>query len=288
MQRCCVWGKKVFKPEVELVSIGISEFSFGFAFLYEQTVGNLGELKAAPVLPSLYEEGRSGWDAKLPRRGADFYFQFKLTDYLYRSNAAYIRNGLYDDAYFRIALHPRNNNRQHCRLKVMAEEFPNTFYVAPEFRSPGEFNQLFMSGEITSRSRLIPVEDCREISDGAQHYITFQEGNPNWIEHSEKQFHEDSILGAQIVHHYREVNFRPIDHVFARGILLKLRSVIAAVHQVEVAKDHDDEASELYGGLPSGTLMEYDPLDELPSETIYRAGQLSAFLGATMVIVGEA
>jgi hypothetical protein len=36
-----------------MVEIGISEFTFGYAFLYEQTQANWGNLKAAPVLPSL-------------------------------------------------------------------------------------------------------------------------------------------------------------------------------------------------------------------------------------------
>ena len=61
-----------------MATIGISEFTFGYAFLYEQTRKNWANLKAAPVLPSLQKEKDEGWDAHLPLQGVDFYYQFKL------------------------------------------------------------------------------------------------------------------------------------------------------------------------------------------------------------------
>src|SRR5262249_57938047 len=63
---------------------GISEFTFGYAFLYEQTQRNWTNLKAVPILPSLQQEANLGWDAHLPTQAADFYYQFKLSDYLER------------------------------------------------------------------------------------------------------------------------------------------------------------------------------------------------------------
>ena len=77
-----------------MIAVGISEFTFGYAFLYEQTVNNWDELKAAPILPSLYDESKGGWDAHLPLKGTDYYYQFKLTEYLFRRNALYIRRAL--------------------------------------------------------------------------------------------------------------------------------------------------------------------------------------------------
>jgi hypothetical protein len=76
-----------------MVTIGITEFTFGFAFLYEQTHQNWGQLIAVPILPSLQQEADDAWDAHLPLMGIDYYYQFKLTDYLWRSNAKYIHNG---------------------------------------------------------------------------------------------------------------------------------------------------------------------------------------------------
>jgi hypothetical protein len=59
-----------------MVEIGISEFTFGYAFLYEQTQANWSDLKAALVLPNLQQEELQGWDARLPLTGTDFYYQF--------------------------------------------------------------------------------------------------------------------------------------------------------------------------------------------------------------------
>jgi hypothetical protein len=43
-----------------MVEIGISEFTFGYAFLYEQTQANWSDLKAALVLPNLQQVGATG------------------------------------------------------------------------------------------------------------------------------------------------------------------------------------------------------------------------------------
>ena len=72
---------------------------------------------AAPVLPSLQQEQSIGWDAHLPLNGTDFYYQFKLSDYLYRNNANYISDHTYHGPYYRLALHKKDSNRQHNRLK---------------------------------------------------------------------------------------------------------------------------------------------------------------------------
>ena len=69
------------------MNIGLPEFTFGYAYLYEQTVAKWGELTAAPTLPSLYQEAKEGWDAKLPTRGTAFFYQFKVSDWLFRRNA---------------------------------------------------------------------------------------------------------------------------------------------------------------------------------------------------------
>ena len=82
-----------------MATIGISEFAFGYAFLYEQTRNNWGNLQAAPVLPSLQKEKDEGWDAHLPLTGIDFFYQFKLSDHLSRGNASYIADGTYNAPY---------------------------------------------------------------------------------------------------------------------------------------------------------------------------------------------
>ena len=86
-----------------MVDPGISEFTFGFAFLHEQTTKYSTRLRAAPLLPSLRAEAKEGWDAKLPVRGMPFFFQFKLSKYLSDSSARHISNSEYTEPYYRKA-----------------------------------------------------------------------------------------------------------------------------------------------------------------------------------------
>src|SRR6266852_4354908 len=164
-----------------MAEIGISEFAFGYAFLYEQTQANWGNLRAAPVLPSLQREELEGWDARLPLNGTDFYYQFKLSDYLSRGNATYIRDATYNSPYYRFWLHRRNDNQQHRRLRQHCVANPNTYYAAPQFNSIEEFNTRFLARQITANCRIIPLTLCDDITDGEHHCITFQGGDPEWI-----------------------------------------------------------------------------------------------------------
>jgi len=178
--------------------VGLSEFTFGFGFLYEQTVANWGGLKAAPVLPSLQQEQDEGWDARLPLQGTDYYYQFKLSDYLSRSNAKHIKDGTYDGPYYRFYFHKKNNNRQHQRLREHCVDSPLTYYVAPEFNALDDFNSAFLAKGLRERSRLIALTDCDHIADAEQHYITFAEGQQGFTQHSTQKRNEHSSFGREL------------------------------------------------------------------------------------------
>lgn len=64
----------------------ISEFSYGFA-LTNELVG-WTQLSAAPVFPSLLEEGKAGggYDVQLDLPGVPLYLQFKRSEFLTRSS----------------------------------------------------------------------------------------------------------------------------------------------------------------------------------------------------------
>lgn len=186
-----------------MAKIGISEFTFGFAFLYEQTQANWPGLQAAPVLPSLYAEGGLGWDAKLPVNGLDFYYQFKLSDRLHRRNSRYIRDGTYNAPYHRLALHPKDDNSQHQNLWTLARTNTHTYYVAPEFGTVEAFNTAFLAGVVRNDTRMINLRDCHDIHDDEQHYITFQPGVVGFNQHSEAIWRERSYGGRDLEAIYR-------------------------------------------------------------------------------------
>ena len=78
-----------------MVAIGISEFTFGYAFLFDLTLANWGDITAAPILPSLQQENNLGWDASLPMQGIPYFYQFKLTEFD-PAQAEVVRNDITD------------------------------------------------------------------------------------------------------------------------------------------------------------------------------------------------
>jgi hypothetical protein len=264
-----------------MVSLGISEFTFGYGFLFEQTHANWANLTAAPVLPSLQQEADLGWDAKLPLQGSAFFYQFKLAERLAHGNALYIKNGTYAGPYYRIALHRRDSNRQHRRLRQHALTHPDTYYVAPEMETLDDFNAAFLARTIASKSRLIPVAQCQDYADGNQHHITFKEGEPNWADHSETIRHKRSFFGREVEKLYRDSGKRwhAIDLGFAKTMFEETR---------EFAWEREREEE------PIGSETRTSPLldSKLPNKRdafLHRTADiLAAYLGVTLLLVGEA
>jgi hypothetical protein len=262
-----------------VVATGISEFTFGYAFLHEQTERHWGTLRAAPILPSLQQEAELGWDARLPVTGVDYYYQFKLSDYLWRANAKYISDGTYAGPYFRVKLHRRESNRQHGRLREHCQVHPHTFYVAPEFTGLTTFNASFLARQIVDNSRLIPLADCDDVIDGEQHHITYQSASTDWRFHSEFKRHTDSHFGSEIDQLYRKSanSWQPITRGFAEGLF---ESAAATVERRLVEEKHKDRSAE--------HLLSVQPPERTRAGYLRRtADLLSMFYGLTLVLVGE-
>jgi hypothetical protein len=261
---------------------GLSEFTFGFAFLFEQAQRNWTGIRAAPILPSLRQEADDAWDAHLPARGTDYYYQFKLSDYLSRRNAKFRRNGIYNTPYYRVALHPRDNNRQHRRLRVHSRTHPQTYYVAPEFSILDDFNESFLAQNVTERSRLIPVADCDDIGDGDRHYLTYCQGDTEWCQHSEPKRHDRSITGLGIESLYRESQskWQPLDVGFAASLFARTTATIDRL----LGEEHRRRAVT----VRSLKLFDTNEDDESRVSLLRRTADLLAvFYGATLVLVGS-
>lgn len=279
-----------------MAQVGISEFTFGFGFLSEQTRRHWANLRIAPILPSLQQEQHEGWDAHLPLAAVDYYYQFKISDYLERSNSKFIAEGIYTSPYYRIALHRRNQNQQHQRLKIHATQNPNTFYVAPEFHSPWAFNSAFLNQQILNRSRLISLRDCRYVDDSEQHFITFQTGSQKWRFHSESEEHESSIGGEQLSHVYaeRRNEFREVDDRFAAELFEKTaetaKSALTKEHEKrrKRRRKKSEAAEEPSERVEDLELLHFDPRHHERRDVLKRTSQvLSVFFGLTLVLVGQ-
>jgi hypothetical protein len=265
-----------------MVAIGISEFTFGFAFLFELTRANWEGVTAAPILPSLQQEQNEGWDAKLPVMGTPFFYQFKLAEYLSRSNATYISDGTYSTPYFRVGLHHRDNNRQHRLLWQLGQQNPETYYAAPEMRTRSQFNDAFLQQTIIPNSRMVRLSHCKQLADmdSERHVITFQQDLPSWIFHSEPTRREHSFSGKGILQSYEatKARWKPIDDKFAHQLLDQIIEDVRRVEEIEGQRSI----------VGQRRLME-EPSAGLPrTAALRRVSDITATVfGATLVLVGS-
>jgi hypothetical protein len=267
-----------------MARLGISEFTFAFAFLHEQTNRNWGNFKSYVALPSLREEHTQPWDAELPFRGTSYYYQFKLSDWLWSGNAKYRRlpQREYSRPYYRINLYRKNNNKQHQMLWNFAQSNPETYYVAPMFNSDEGFRKAFMNKQVVDHSKLIPLVRCIKYSspnDKDQHDITWQHLSPSkFSQHSETHTGDGAIEGVDlgIIFEKSKPSWMEINEHFTDKILDETRKLVAATENLN-AKDHA-LVEILLAKLNTKNL----------AEGIQTAGQiLFAISDVVLVIVGE-
>jgi len=262
-----------------MADIGISEFTFGYAFLFEQTNKNWGQLKSFPVFPNLRQEKRLGYDVKIPlTKGTAYYYQFKLSEYMQRSNSKFIRDGPYKGPYYRIKLHKLNSNMQHRLLWDLAKEEHYVYYVAPECSENRIFSDAFLNGKVSEISRLIPLENCSNYNtqDDEQHYITYEEGNSTFYQHSGISERKESIMGKTLHSHFEESrkDWKEIDVKYAQKIHDNARKILKK-YRIDVAFSYYPENSKM---------TETDKVNSLLS---LLAHKLWLSLGIAMVIIGE-
>lgn len=153
----------------------ISEFSYGFALTHELVL-SLGSLAAAPVFPSLIEEGKAGggYDVKLEAPGLPLFLQFKRSERLTRGTAREIKAGApLSLPYHRIALTGRRDSDQHDML-IELDQAPNAvFYAAPMFHQKEEFDEAFLDGEVRARSFFVSPAAIGAFADDGAHHLSF-------------------------------------------------------------------------------------------------------------------
>jgi len=154
----------------------ISEFSYGFALTHE-LVGRLGTLHAAPIFPSLIEEGKAGggYDVKLDAPAVIMYLQFKRADCMVGKNTKEISSGTgIQLPFYRMKITESKRSAQHELLMALDTGEDEVFYVAPRFHTPSELNSAWLSGTVESRSFFIRPRDIGHLND-KPHHVAFDE-----------------------------------------------------------------------------------------------------------------
>ncbi|HCX67828.1 hypothetical protein [Parvibaculum sp.] len=155
----------------------ISEFSYGFA-LVNELVGWTA-LHAAPIFPSLIEEGKvgRGYDVKLDRPGVPLLLQFKRSDYMKTRGAREIHKYRLDldVPFYRFAITERNRSFQHISLISLEAEGNLVFYAAPMFHTLDEINSAWASQRVVERSIFVSPNEIGLINDNERHWVSFDE-----------------------------------------------------------------------------------------------------------------
>ena len=152
----------------------ISEFSYGFA-LTNELVG-WAPLSAAPVFPSLIEEGKAGggYDVKLELPAVALYLQFKRSDRMTRRSAKErkaIGSALHVP-YHRFHVTEARKSNQHDMLLELDDGASLVFYAAPRFHTLDEINWAWAHNAVSAQSIFIAPSAIGALDNGS-HSVAF-------------------------------------------------------------------------------------------------------------------
>jgi hypothetical protein len=153
----------------------ISEFSYGFAVTSELLRAPGMVITAAPVFPSLSQEGQAGggWDVQINRPGIPLFLQFKLCDCMTRRTCKEARDGGFDIPCYRMHLRSARISRQHEMLLDLEAKGQEVYYVGPKFHRPEELNAAFLAFEVRARSFWVRPSDIGPLPDDGEHHVSF-------------------------------------------------------------------------------------------------------------------
>jgi hypothetical protein len=153
----------------------ISEFSFGYALTEALVRDSSSPVIAAPLFPSLYQEGKpgGGYDVMLNTGEAFLFIQFKLSDCMVKRNAQECVNGHFSPPFFRMHLRPRWSSNQHAMLMALANQGHWVFYAAPTFYTQNDFNRAYIGGSIIDKTFFIGPPEIGLFTDDEDHHVAF-------------------------------------------------------------------------------------------------------------------
>lgn len=188
----------------------ISEFSYGYALTETLISAIPGGLRAAPVFPSLIDEGRvgGGYDVHLPFTGFPLFLQFKLSHRMVRDTAIEAQLKILTPPFYRMHLRPMKHSQQHPMLLALEATGASVYYVAPYFHTPAELNDAYIRRQVVQRSIFMTPATIGALPDYDEHHIAFKRGSPTYLcsddpkilreqEIGEEQFKIDLLTGFE-------------------------------------------------------------------------------------------
>ena len=151
----------------------LSEFSYGYALTEQLTQTGTGTLIAAPLFPSLIEEGQPnvGFDVHIPYPVTPLFLQFKLSHRLERRSAG--EYALLGGGYYRMHLRPSRFSSQHNALLNLESRGEQVFYAAPLFHRMEQLSAAYLARSVVERSAFFPPSAIGALPDHYDHHVSF-------------------------------------------------------------------------------------------------------------------
>lgn len=161
----------------------ISEFSYGYALTETLINAAPAAIRAAPVFPSLIEEGKTGggYDVKIPFSGFPLFLQFKLSHYMVRDSAFEVQRRILCTPFYRMHLRPTKHSQQHPMLLALEASGAAVYYAAPHFHTPADLNDAYLSKQVVDRSIFLKPSEIGLLPDDNTHHVSFRNGYPTYL-----------------------------------------------------------------------------------------------------------
>ncbi len=175
-------GRQPTKPP-PIMNPDISEFSYGYALTETLITSVPHPIRAAPIFPSLIDEGKpgGGYDVKIPFVGFPLFLQFKLSHKMVRDSAFEAQRGLMTTPFYRMHLRPTKHSQQHPMLLALEASGVAVYYAAPHFDTPAELNNAYIKGKVVQRSVFFRPSEIGDLPDDRAHHVTFKNGHPVYL-----------------------------------------------------------------------------------------------------------
>jgi len=208
-----------------------SEFSYGYCLTEDLIVGQGMPLSAAPVFPSLVEEGQTGvgYDVRFDRPGVPLFLQFKLVHQMIRGTANEAKKGHFQPPFYRMHLRSRRLSDQHESLLSLEQAGNEVFYAAPSFHTRSELNTFYAQRRVWSQSFRIRPASIGSLTDDKAHHVTFQQPGGTWRFYSEEPSKEGRAPSTEEINGILE---RKIAERGRRGLREQLPELDASILRI--------------------------------------------------------
>ena len=154
-----------------------SEFQFAYSITgeIEDRIVFSNLKMGIPVRSSLREEEEGEYDQTYTGKVAAVFLQYKLPEYMIRSNAREWEE-MGEQEYYRFQIYPEDQSPQHSYLRSIAEKDPRNkvFYCAPAFVKYSDYELLHSIRNVAEHSVFVNCGNLAKVEGNKKQNICYQ------------------------------------------------------------------------------------------------------------------